>query len=78
MDSTVDTICHGAFLNIPGIAKLDDGIGPGDKVAVLTLKDELVSVGIAQMYSEEVMRKDKGLFIKSEQVFMEPGTYNKN
>ena len=78
MDSTVDTICHGAFLNIPGIAKLDDGIGPGDKVAVLTLKDELVSVGIAQMYSEEVMRKDKGLFIKSEQVFMEPGTYNKS
>jgi H/ACA ribonucleoprotein complex subunit 4 len=77
LDNTVDTICHGAFLNVPGVSKLEQGISPGDRVAVLTLKDELISVGIAQMHSEDVMRKDKGLFIKSEQVFMEPGTYPK-
>jgi len=78
LDNAVNTLCHGAYLNIPGISKLEDGINPGDKVAVLTLKDELISVGIAQMGSEEVMKKSKGLFIKSEQVFMEPETYSKN
>jgi len=75
LDSTVDTLCHGAFLNIPGIARIEQGIKPGDKVAVLTLKDELVSVGVAQLSSEEVMQKNKGLFLKHEQVFMSPGVY---
>lgn len=77
LDSTVDTLCHGAFLNIPGISKIEQGIKPDDKVGVITLKDELVSVGIAQMSSEEVMNKNKGLFLKHEQVFMSPGTYPK-
>jgi len=77
LDSTVDTLCHGAYLNVPGISKVEEGIGPGDKVAVLTLKGELISVGISQMHSEDAVKKNKGLFIKPEQVFMEPGTYKK-
>ena len=75
LDSTVDTLCHGAFLNIPGIARIEQGIKPGDKVAVLTLKNELVSVGVAHLSSEEVIQKSKGLFLKPEQVFMSPGVY---
>ena len=78
LDNAVDTLCHGAYLNVPGISKIEQGISPGDKVAVMTLKDELVSIGIAYMHSEDVIKKDKGLFIKPEQVFMEPGTYNKS
>jgi len=77
LDSTVDTLCHGAFLNVPGVSKVEEGIKPGDKVAVMTLKDELISVGIAQMHSEDVINKNKGLFLKHEQVFMEPGVYKK-
>jgi H/ACA ribonucleoprotein complex subunit 4 len=78
LDSTVHTLCHGAFLNIPGIAKMHDRIEKGDRVAVMTLNDELVCVGIAQLSSEEVMKKDKGLFLKPEQVFMLPDLYPKN
>jgi len=78
LDNAVDTLCHGAYLNVPGIAKLEESINPGDRVAVLTLKGELISVGIAHMYSEDAIKKDNGLFLKSEQVFMEPGTYSKN
>ena len=78
LDNAVDTLCHGAYLNIPGIAKLEEGISIGDRVAVLTLKGELISAGISQMYSEDVIKKEKGLFLKSEQVFMEPGVYKKN
>jgi H/ACA ribonucleoprotein complex subunit 4 len=77
LDNAVDTLCHGAYLNVPGISKLEERISPGDRVAVMTLKDELICVGIAQMASEDAMKKDKGLFLKSEQVFMNPGVYKK-
>jgi H/ACA ribonucleoprotein complex subunit 4 len=76
-DNTVNSLCHGAYLNVPGVSKLHTNIRPGEKVAVMTLKGELILVGIAQMATEEVMNKDKGLFVKPEQVFMLPETYPK-
>ncbi len=39
-DTTVNTLCHGADLNVPGIGKLDSGINGNDAVAIMTLKDE--------------------------------------
>jgi len=74
-DTTVDTLCHGADLNIPGISKLNDQINKDNIVAIMTLKDELIALGIAQLTSEDVMEKEKGLAVKTEKVFMEPGTY---
>ena len=74
-DSTIDTLCHGAYLNIPGISKLNDAIGKNNIVAVMSLKDELVALGIANVGSEEIMKKEKGLAVKTDMVFMEPGTY---
>ncbi len=74
-DTTVDTLCHGADLNIPGISKLNDEIGKEDIVAVMTLKDELIALGKAQLTSEDIMKKEKGLTVKTDKVFMEPGMY---
>jgi len=74
-DTTVDTLCHGADLNIPGISKLNDEIYKDDSVAIMTLKDELVALGKATLNSEEIIRKDKGLAVKTDKVFMEPGVY---
>ena len=74
-DTTVDTLCHGADLNIPGISKLNDQINKNDIVAIMTLKEELVALGTAQLASEEIMEKEKGLAVKTERVFMVPGTY---
>ena len=74
-DTTVDTLCHGADLNIPGISKLNDQINKNDIVAIMTLKDELVALGTAQLASEEIMEKEKGLAVKTERVFMVPGVY---
>jgi H/ACA ribonucleoprotein complex subunit 4 len=75
MDNAVDTICHGASLNIPGTSKLSNDIKKDDIVAVMTLKDELVALGIAQLSSNEIMERDKGLAVKTDKVFMEPGLY---
>ncbi|HLD05622.1 MAG TPA: RNA-guided pseudouridylation complex pseudouridine synthase subunit Cbf5 [Candidatus Nanoarchaeia archaeon] len=76
LDTTVDSLCHGATLGIPGVSKVESEIQVGEDVAVLTLKGELVAVGKALLASR-VMLKDKGLAVKSSQVFMDPGVYPK-
>ncbi len=76
-DSAVDTICHGASLNVPGIVKLESGIDKDALVAVLSLKDELVAMGSAVMTSEQMMKEQKGFAVKINKVFMLPGTYPK-
>ncbi|MDD3175855.1 MAG: RNA-guided pseudouridylation complex pseudouridine synthase subunit Cbf5 [Candidatus Nanoarchaeia archaeon] len=74
-DTTVDTICNGASLKVRGIAKVESDIQAGDLVAVMTLKNELVCVGICPLISKELIKNDKGVAVKSSQVFMRPGTY---
>ena len=74
-DTTVDTLCHGADLNVPGISKLDSGINENDTVAIMTLKDELIALGNAKLKSNDIMALEKGLAVKTEKVFMVPGTY---
>jgi H/ACA ribonucleoprotein complex subunit 4 len=76
-DATVNSLCHGAYLNVPGVSKLHDRVDKGEKVAVITLKGELILVGITQLASEEVLKSEKGLYVKPEQVFMNPDTYPK-
>ncbi len=76
-DTTVDSICHGATLNVPGISKIDSPANVGEPVAIMTLKNELVAVGSLQMSPENVMANQKGLVVKIERVFMDPGTYPK-
>ena len=76
-DNTVNSLCHGAYLNLPGVSKFHDRIEKGERVGVFTLKGELILVGIAQMASDEAMAKDKGLFVRPDQVFMHPDTYPK-
>jgi H/ACA ribonucleoprotein complex subunit 4 len=76
-DFTVNPLCHGAALHIPGIAKLESDIKEGDVVAILTLKEELVALGIAKASSQTIMNNEKGLAALIDAVFMEPGTYPK-
>jgi H/ACA ribonucleoprotein complex subunit 4 len=76
-DSAIDTVCHGASLNVPGIVKIDSGVDKDDVVAVMSLKDELVALGTSVMTTEQVMTENKGLCVKIDKVFMLPGTYPK-
>jgi H/ACA ribonucleoprotein complex subunit 4 len=74
-DTTVDTLCHGADLNIPGISKLSDSIFENDAVAIMTLKNELIALGTAALNSDDILKKKKGMAIKTEKVFMKAETY---
>ena len=75
MDTTVNSLCHGAFLKIPGIVRIERGIEKDVVVAVFTLKEELVLIGKALMDSEQMMNAERGVAVKTEQVFMESNIY---
>ncbi|MGM5485105.1 MAG: RNA-guided pseudouridylation complex pseudouridine synthase subunit Cbf5 [Nanobdellota archaeon] len=74
MDTTVENLCHGADLAVPGISRFTDDIRPEMKVAVLTLKNELIGIGTSRMEPEQIM-SGKGIAVKTEKIFMEPGLY---
>lgn len=74
-DGAVDALAHGADLAVPGIIKLHEGIEKGDKVAILTLKGELVAIGKALMTSKEAIEAEKGYAVKNVRVIMQAGTY---
>jgi H/ACA ribonucleoprotein complex subunit 4 len=76
-DSTVDTLCNGASLKMPGIAKVETEIQAGELVAVMTLKNELVCIGETKFASRDLIKEERGIAVVSSQVFMKPGTYPK-
>lgn len=76
-DFTVDSICHGASLNVPGIARVESEIQVDEDIAVFTLKNELVAVGLAKMKSTDMQLKPRGLAVKIDKVIMAPNTYPK-
>jgi H/ACA ribonucleoprotein complex subunit 4 len=74
-DETVESLCLGAKLAIPGISKLESGISNGDLVQVLSIKGELVGLGTALLSSEDVLNQQKGLAVKMDRIVMKAGTY---
>lgn len=73
-DSAVEPLCNGVQLKMPGIARFHQDIEKDEAVAVMTLKDELVLVGRARVPGKQML-DEKGIALKSEQVFMPTGTY---
>ena len=73
--TAVDSICHGANLNISGIHMLDDEIRKNALVALMTARGELIAIGKMMMSSQKIMATDKGIAVNVERVLMEPGHY---
>lgn len=74
-DSVVDTICNGSPVFVTGITRIQQGIEPGDTVAVYTQKDELVALGIAKMDAEKMQKLKRGVAVRTDRVFMPKGIY---
>jgi len=74
-DSAVDSMCHGATLAIPGIAKVETSIEKGKPVALFTLKGEAIAIGRVLLSVKDIVDQDKGLAVSPERVLMERGTY---
>jgi len=76
LDTTVDSLTHGADLNIPGISKLNE-FSKNERVVILTLKNELVALAESELSSEEIIENEKGLAAKTKKVFIKPDIYPK-
>jgi H/ACA ribonucleoprotein complex subunit 4 len=74
-DSAISALCHGASLTAPGVLKVSTGIQPNIPVAILSLKEELIAIGIALMTSNQMLEAEHGIIAKIDSVFMNPGTY---
>lgn len=74
-DSAVGSVCMGAQANMPGIARAETGINPGDMVALMTQKGELVAVAEAACDSASMLREKRGAAAKTLRVIMRPGAY---
>jgi len=74
-DTAVDAICHGADLTARGICYIEKTVKKGRRVAIFTLKGELVALGVATMDAEEMLRAKKGVVVDVTRVIMERGVY---
>merc|ERR1711981_84255 len=74
-DSTVNAICYGAKLMIPGVLRFEDGIELGTPVVMMTTKGEAIAVGIAQMTTAVMATVDHGIVAILQRVIMERDTY---
>ncbi len=76
-DTSVDSVCNGAPLGVNGISRIREGIEIGDWVGILTLKGELVAIGKANLTSQDMLNKKRGIAVKTDRVIMKKGTYPK-
>ena len=76
-DTSVDAICHGAKVMIPGIIRYSPDINNDDLVVIISTKGEAVALGIAQMPSSLIMTLNHGVVAKIKRVIMDKGTYPK-
>ncbi|KAM3133377.1 H/ACA ribonucleoprotein complex subunit dkc1 [Paramecium bursaria] len=74
-DSTINAICFGAKLMVPGVLRFDDKINVGDEIVLISTKGEAIAVAIAQMTTAEIASCDHGVVAKSKRVIMDRETY---
>lgn len=74
-DSTVNSICYGAQVMLPGVLRYEDGIEIDDEIVVVTTKGEAVCLAIALMTTATMASCDHGVCAKLKRVIMERDTY---
>lgn len=74
-DTSVNAICYGAKLMVPGLLRYENGITVGDEVVIMSTKGEAVAIGIATMTTSQMASCDYGMVAKLKRVIMERDTY---
>jgi len=74
-DSSVNAICYGAKLMIPGLLRYDPTIENGDECVLMTTKGEAIALAIAEMPASVMMTCNHGIVARIKRVIMERDTY---
>lgn len=76
-DTSVNAICYGAQLMLPGVLRYESDIEVGKEVVLITTKGEAIAVAIAQMTTSTIATCDHGVVSKTKRVVMDRDTYEK-
>jgi len=76
-DSTVDALCHGAQLAIPGVLEVSTDLKVDDLVAIYTQKGEIVALAKTLLSLEDIKENTKGYAFETKRLIMSPNTYPK-
>ncbi|MFA5302971.1 MAG: RNA-guided pseudouridylation complex pseudouridine synthase subunit Cbf5 [Candidatus Nanoarchaeia archaeon] len=76
-DGATPALLNGSPLMLPGLVKLSSNIKVNDVLAIFTLKNELVGLGISLMTSEEMKKESKGICVKLKKIIMPMNTYKR-
>ena len=76
-DTSVNAVCYGAQLMLPGVLRYESGIEVGTQVVIITTKGEAVAIAIAQMTTSTIATCDHGIVARTKRVIMDRDTYEK-
>lgn len=76
-DTSVNAICYGAQLMLPGVLRYESDIEVGKEIVLITSKGEAIAVAIAQMTTSIIATCDHGIVCKTKRVVMDRDVYDK-
>jgi H/ACA ribonucleoprotein complex subunit 4 len=76
-DTSVNAVCYGAQLMLPGVLRYESGIEVGKEVILMTTKGEAIALAIAQMTTSTIATCDHGIVTKTKRVIMERDVYER-
>jgi H/ACA ribonucleoprotein complex subunit 4 len=74
-DSSVNAVCYGAKILLPGVLRYEDGIEMNQEIVIVTTKGEAIALAIALMTTATMASCDHGVVAKIKRVIMERDTY---
>lgn len=74
-DSSINSVCYGAVLMLPGLLRYEDAIEVGEEVVLMTTKGEAVALAIAEMNTAVMATCDHGRVARIKRVVMERDLY---
>ena len=76
-DTAISSVCNGAPVYPKGIVRIQKGIVRGETIAVYSLKEELIALGIAKLTSGEMFKAKKGVAVRTDRVLLDKKVYPK-
>ncbi len=76
-DTSVNAVCYGAQLMLPGVLRYESGIEVGKEIILMSTKGEAIALAIAQMTTSTIATCDHGIVAKTKRVIMERDVYER-
>ena len=76
-DTSVNAICYGAQLMLPGVLRYESNIEVGKEIVLITTKGEAIALAIAQMTTSTIATCDHGIVARTKRVIMDRDIYEK-